>query len=142
MKETREPPEGADATARIVVDAAIEVHRVLGPGYAEAVYDAALCHELRLRRVAFERQRRVSVHYKGAAVGDGWLDLLVQTCVVVELKATPHLVPAHIAQVISYLKATGLSLGLVLNFGEAQMRTGIRRVVLTETGAGPPGGTG
>jgi len=117
--------------ARVVVDAAIEVHRALGPGYLETVYEGALCHELLLRDVRFVRQYPLRVLYKGVVVGDGRLDLLVADRLIVELKATPELSPLHTAQVLSYLKSTGLSLALLLNFGGALMRTGIRRVVLT-----------
>lgn len=126
----REPTAEVDAIARAVVDAAVEVHRLLGPGYAETVYEAALCHELGLRGLAYERQALVRVRYKDIPVGEGRLDLVVENLVIVELKAVPTLAPVHIAQVISYLKATRRSLGLLLNFGGQYMKSGIRRVVL------------
>lgn len=126
-----EPGGDVEAAARDVVDAAIEVHRVLGPGYLETVYEAALCHELKLRGVAFQRQSYVNVSYKGVVVGDSRFDMLVARVLVVELKAAPELSPIHTAQVLSYLKASGLSLGLLLNFGGAVMRTGIRRIILS-----------
>jgi GxxExxY protein len=125
-----EPNESADALARVLVDAALEVHRHLGPGFVESVYENALCHELLLRELPFERQVTVLVQYKGMAVGEGRADLVVGEQLIVELKALPGLAPVHIAQVISYLKATHLTLGLLLNFGERQLRTGIRRIVL------------
>jgi GxxExxY protein len=109
----------------------LEVHRHLGPAFAESVYENALCLELALRGVTFERQVTVPVLYKDKVVGEGRADLVVGERLVVELKATPALVPANLVQVVSYLKATGLTLGLLLNFGERHLRTGCRRVVLT-----------
>lgn len=126
-----EPCTEANEVAREVVDAAIEVHRELGPGYVESVYEMALAHELGLRGLQVERQPLVRVQYKDRVVGEGRIDVLVSNLVVVELKAVSELADVHTAQLISYLKATRLSLGLLLNFGGAQMRTGIRRVVLT-----------
>jgi GxxExxY protein len=127
-----EPDKASDAVASVVFDAALEVHRHLGPAFVESVYENALCHELRRRRVRFERQVAVPVRYKGLLVGEGRADLVVGERVVVELKALPALGPVHLAQVISYLRATGLPLGLLVNFGERHVRTGFRRVVLTK----------
>jgi GxxExxY protein len=127
-----EPSAETDQVARSVVYAAMEVHRALGPGFAESVYEGALCEELRHRGVLVERQPVVHIRYLGVIVGDVRLDLLVAGLVIVELKAVPTThEELHRAQLISYLKATDLSLGLLLNFGGLQMRTGIRRVVLT-----------
>jgi GxxExxY protein len=120
-----------DAWAAVVVDAAIEVHRHLGPAFAESVYENALCRELELRDVPFERQVTVPLEYKGIPIGEGRVDVQVGGVLVVELKALPAVLPVHGSQVISYLKATGLSLGLLLNFGERTLKTGIRRVALT-----------
>ncbi len=127
-----EPSEELDGLARIVVDAALEVHRGLGSAFAEGIYENALAHELWLRSVAFERQVVVPVHYKGIVVGEGRADLLVGGLLVVELKALPALLPAHVSQVLCYLRALHLQLGLLLNFGERQIRHGCRRVILTE----------
>ena len=124
------PGEEVDRIAHAVIGAAIEVHRELGPGYQESVYEEALCIELGLRGIASSRQRAVSVQYKGHAVGAGKVDLVVEDRLIVELKAVEELHPAHVGQVISYLKATGLRLGLLLNFGAATMKEGIKRVVL------------
>ncbi|WP_025321611.1 GxxExxY protein [Deferrisoma camini] len=115
-----------------VIGAAIEVHRHLGPGYLESVYEEALGIELDLRGIPHQRQVPVSVDYKGRSVGEGRLDLLVGDRLVVELKAVEALAPIHHAQVISYLKATGSPVGLLLNFNVPSMKEGIRRVVLTE----------
>ena len=127
----QEPGVRADQFAAIVVDVAIEVHRHLGPAFLENVYENALCHELGARRVPFERQVVVPVLYKGQEVGEGRIDVLVGSLVVFELKALPALDRIHTAQLLSYLKATGLRLGLLLNFGQPRMHSGIRRLVHT-----------
>jgi GxxExxY protein len=127
----REPDEASEGLVSVVIDAALEVHRHLGPAFLESVYENALCHELSLRSVPFDRQVGVAVLYKDLVVGEGRADLVVGERVVVELKALPALGPVHLAQVISYLKAMRLPLGLLLNFGERHLRTGCRRVVLT-----------
>ena len=126
-----EPDALTDDLAHRVIGAAIEVHRHLGPGYLESVYEEALALELGLRGIAFERQKPIGVAYKGHAVGESRLDLLVGGCLVVELKAVEALAPIHQAQVISYLKATGLKLGLLINFNVPVLKSGIRRVILT-----------
>jgi GxxExxY protein len=112
-----------------VVDSAIEVHRHLGPGYAENVYEDALCVEFQLRGISFARQFPIQLTYKGSAIGSGRLDLLVGKALIVELKTVEAVLPIHSAQVISYLKMTGLSLGLLLNFKTPLMKDGIRRIV-------------
>ncbi|GAB4283032.1 MAG: GxxExxY protein [Deferrisomatales bacterium] len=122
-----------------VIGAAIEVHCHLGPGYLESAYEEAMGIELTLRGVQYKRQVPVSVEYKGSAVGEGRLDLLVGESLVVELKAVDALAPIHRAQVLSYLKTTALPVGLLLNFNVASMRAGIRRVVLTEKKHPPSG---
>jgi GxxExxY protein len=129
--EWREPNDVADEVASVVVDAAVEVHWLLGPAFLESVYENALCHELSMRGVSFERQVSIAVRYKDLVVGEGRMDLVVAGIVVVELKALPTLTPLHVAQVISYLKATGIQLGLLLNFGGRHLKTGCRRIVLS-----------
>ncbi|MHB1424817.1 MAG: GxxExxY protein [Gemmataceae bacterium] len=112
-----------------VIGAAIEVHRHLGPGYLESVYQAALEVELQLQGIPFERQKPVGVSYKGHPVGDGRLDFLVGGLLVVELKAVDELADVHKAQVISYLKATKLHLGLLINFNVTVLKSGVKRVI-------------
>ena len=126
-----EPSKELDELAQSVIGAAIEVHCHLGPGYLEGVYKEALAIELELRGIPFERQVPVSLDYKGHRVGEGRLDFLVGKELLVELKAVEALVPVHKAQVISYLKATGLHLGLLVNFNVSVLKGGIRRVVLS-----------
>jgi len=124
-----EPDEQVDGLAREVVDAALEVHRELGPGYLESVYEEALGVELELRGVAFERQVPVVVDYKGQSVGEGRLDLLVGGELIIELKAVEALLPVHKAQVLSYLKATKKQLGLLVNFNVPLIKNGIKRII-------------
>jgi GxxExxY protein len=124
-----EPTEREDQLAREVIGAAIEVHRVLGPGLLESLYEESLCIELTERRVPFTRQQRIDLEYKGHPVGAGRLDLLVGGDVVVELKAVDKLTDVHLAQLLSYLKTTGHRLGLLLNFNVAVLKNGIKRVV-------------
>ena len=104
---------------------------MLGPGFLESVYEAALSIELGLRGIPFKRQVPVRVDYKGRNVGEARLDFLVGDALTVELKAVDALCPVHLAQVISYLKATGNELGLLINFSVAVLKDGIKRVVLT-----------
>ena len=129
MIGTVEPEAKTDELARAVIGAAIEVHRHLGPGFLEDVYEEALCVELRLRQIPFERQKPVKVEYKGEYVGEGRLDLLVGDRLVVELKAVKAVPPIDQARVISYLKATGRQLALIVNFHVPVLKDGIQRIV-------------
>jgi len=126
-----EPDCETDSLAHAVIGAAIEVHRYLGPGFLESVYEEALCVELRLRKISFERQRPTKVEYKGEYVGEGRLDLLVGDRLGVELKAVREVAPIHRAIVLSYLKATGKSLALLINFKVSRLKEGVQRVVLS-----------
>jgi GxxExxY protein len=120
----------SDLTEQII-GAAIEVHKYWGPGLYEEVYERSLCHELRLRNLAFETQVKLPMVYKGERVGDDLrLDLLVETKVVVELKATNELDAIHEAQLLTYLKLTGCRVGLLINFNVAILKQGLKRMVL------------
>jgi GxxExxY protein len=119
-----------EAQITVVIDCALEVHRTLGPGFIESVYHNALCLELESRDIQFETERTVVVRYREKPVGVHRLDLVVQNAVVVELKAVKCLDPAHHAQVLSYLKATGYRVGLLMNFGGTTLGQGLRRIVL------------
>ena len=127
----REPGSDADDLARAVIGAAIEVHRALGPGFLESVYEEAMCVELRLRGIPFERQPDVPLEYKSVPVGNARPDLTVGSALIVELKAIDAFAPIHTAQAISYLKATGRELALLINFNEVTLKDGIKRVVLS-----------
>jgi len=113
----------------IVIGAAIEVHKGLGPGLLESAYENCLCHELQLRNVIFERQKPLPITYKGVNLDCGYrLDVVVQGMLVLEVKACDRIEPIHQAQLLTYLKLSGLSLGLLLNFNVPVMRDGIVRV--------------
>lgn len=123
-------PEEVEATIFRVIGAAIEVHRHLGPGYLESTYHRACCIELRLRGIGFESKRAVEVTYKGERLHGQQLDLVVGGCVVVEIKAVAQLEEIHASQVVSYLRATGLRAGLLINFNAVVLKAGVRRIVL------------
>ncbi|BBB91608.1 MAG TPA: GxxExxY protein [Methylomusa anaerophila] len=115
-----------------IIGAAIEVHRVLGPGYAESVYEEAMATELTLKDIPFERQKKIRLNYKGHVVGEGRLDLFVDNKVIVELKAIDCISAIHTAQLLSYLKMINMSLGLLINFNVSTLRQGIKRVILSK----------
>ncbi len=125
----REPSEELDWFAHAVIGAAIQVHRELGPGFVESVYQKSLEIELRERGISFAPQQPVEVRYKGHVVGEGRLDFLVGSGLIVELKAVERLAPIHEAQVISYLKMTALALALLINFNVPILKDGIRRII-------------
>ena len=131
LKSHNEPSKELDDLARLVIGAAIEVHRVLGPGYLESVYEEALFYEIELRGILCERQVKISVDYKGHRVGESRLDLLVAKILPVELKVVDVLAPVHQAQILSYLKMTSLQLGLLINFNVPLLKQGIKRVILS-----------
>jgi GxxExxY protein len=113
-----------------VVGAAIEVHRCLGPGLLESVYELALCRELWLKRVAVERQVPIPVEYKGARLNVAVrLDLIVEGSVAVEVKSVDALAAIHRAQLLTYLKLTRLPVGLIINFNVELLRSGVKRIL-------------
>jgi GxxExxY protein len=126
-----EPNREVDDLARAVIGSAIDVHRALGPGYSESVYEEALAQELFRVGVHYERQKSFKVRFKGCVVGEGRIDFLIDDKLIVELKAVERIMPVHKSQVISYLKATSCSLGLLINFNENLLRAGIQRIVFT-----------
>ncbi len=114
-----------------MIGAAIEVHRHLGPGFLESVYEDALELGFQLQGLLDGRQKPVAVVYQERLVGEGRLDFLVEECLIVELKAVEKLALIHKAQVLSYLKATRLRLGLLLNFNVPILKDGIQRIILS-----------
>ena len=118
----------SDKLTEKIIGAAIEVHKALGPGLLESIYEEALCHEFKLRNIKFERQLAIDFNYKGKILTGRRLDLLVGGEVVVELKSLQKTPDVAIAQIISYLKAMNLKRGLMINFGEKQLTQGIKRV--------------
>ena len=119
-----------DFLTQNIIGAAIEVHKILGAGLLESVYEEALCHEFELRKIGFQRQIEIDVIYKGKIIKGQRIDLLVERQVVVELKSVAKLPDVATAQVLSYLKATGLKRGLLINFGVTKLVDGIRRISL------------
>ena len=128
-KDTKNPKR-SDELSNLIIGAAIEVHRILGPGLLESAYEQCLCHELTLKDISFERQKPLPVTYKGISLDCGYkLDILVEKLVIVELKTVEHIVPIHEAQLLTYLKLSDLWLGLLVNFNVPVLRDGIRRIV-------------
>jgi GxxExxY protein len=119
-----------DRLTQTIIGAAIEVHRVLGPGLLESIYEYAICHELTLQNIFYERQVAVDVVYKGNVIHGQRLDLLVGNEVIVEIKSLSALPDVATAQVLSYLKSTGLKRALLINFGERRLVDGIKRISL------------
>ena len=117
-------------TTERIITGAIEVHRHLGPGLLEAVYEEALCVELRGSGLAFKRQIGVPLYYKGHPVSEHRPDLIVDDVVIVEIKSVDRLHSIHTAQMLTYLRVTGKRVGLLLNFNSVVMRQGIRRLVI------------
>jgi GxxExxY protein len=126
-----EPSKRVDELAHQVIGAAIEVHRILGPGFLESVYEEALAIEFDLRGIPYERQKPIVLEFKGRNVGDSRLDFLVAQELVVELKAVESVHPIYPAKVIHYLKMSNLQLGLIINFHVILLRDGIKRIALT-----------
>jgi GxxExxY protein len=114
-----------------IIGAALDVHRVLGPGLLESAYEECLCYELDLRKITFERQHHLPLEYKGKRLDCCYrLDLVVLNTVVVEVKAIEALLPIHEAQLLTYLRLGGWKVGLLLNFNVEVLKEGIRRRVL------------
>lgn len=118
-------------TSEAVIEAAIEVHRTLGPGLLESAYRDCLCRELALRGIAFEKERPLPVEYKGAQLECGYrLDLLIANLIVVEVKAVEAVAPVHEAQLLTYLRLGGWRVGLLINFNVVMLKDGIRRKIV------------
>ena len=129
MKTEQDYPE-KDLT-HAIIGAAIEVHRILGPGLLESVYENCLAKEFTLRNIPFEIEKPLPVEYKGSSVDCGYrLDFLVDNKVVIELKAVDKIDPVHEAQLMTYLRLTGCKIGLIINFNVPILIKGIRRRVL------------
>ena len=120
-----------DTTTERIIGAAIEVHKVLGPGLMESAYEECLCRELALRGIGVERQLQLPVEYKGVRLDCGYrIDLLVERSVVVEIKSLPSIERIHDAELLTYLRLGGWKLGLLINFNVAILKDGIRRRIL------------
>jgi GxxExxY protein len=110
-----------DRLTQKIIGCAMTVHRTLGPGFLESVYQNALAHELQKAGIAVECESKIKVHYDGIVVGDFSADMLVERCVLVENKAVQTLITAHEVQLVNYLTATGIEIGLLLNFGASRL---------------------
>ncbi|RMH58752.1 MAG: GxxExxY protein [Candidatus Hydrogenedentota bacterium] len=113
-----------------IIGAAIEVHRVLGPGLLESAYEACLCHEFSKRGISFERQKHLPIRYKDVRIDCGYrMDLVVEERVVIEIKSVDKIFPIHEAQLLTYLKISGIKVGLLINFNSKVLIEGVRRLV-------------
>lgn len=122
--------DATEQLAREVVDSAIKVHRSLGPGLLESAYEHCLARELEKRGVGVERQRQLPVIYDGERIDAGYrLDLVIERCVIIEVKSVDRLAPIHEAQLLTYLRLSGLHLGFLLNFNSVRMIDGLKRFV-------------
>ena len=134
---SREKGEGEDKVlleekiTEVIIGGAIEVHKALGPGLLESAYEQCLCHELRLRGLALQRQVDLPVIYKGVHLDCGYrADVIVDDRVILELKAVEQLMPIHEAQLLTYLRLSGKRIGLLMNFNTPILKHGIIRRVL------------
>ena len=128
-RRAAETPRVDGLTGKII-GACIEIHRALGPGLLESAYEECLCRELTLSGVSFERQKSLPVLYKGMKLDCGYrLDVVVESSIVCELKAVEILLPVHKAQVLTYLKLSGCTLGLLINFSVSVLKNGLQRIV-------------
>ena len=120
-----------DTLTELIIGAAIQVHRELGPGLLESAYEACLCHELSLYNLKVDRQKVIPISYRGIMLDAGYrLDLIVEDQVIVEIKAVSEILPVHEAQLLSYLKQVGGGRGLLINFNVKLLKHGLRRLVV------------
>jgi GxxExxY protein len=114
----------------IIVDEAVSIHKVVGPGLLEMVYEAVLARRLKQRGLVVERQRAISIEFEGERFDEGFrADLIVNGLVIIELKSVEQVSPVHKKQLLTYLRLTDLKVGYLLNFGDALMKNGIRRII-------------
>ncbi len=119
-----------DSTSSLIIGCAIEVHKTLGPGLLESTYEQCLAHELKEAGLGFELQKPLPVDYKGVRLDCGYrIDVLVEGSVIVELKSVEALLPIHEAQLLTYLKLSGVRTGLLINFNSLRIKDGIKRLV-------------
>jgi GxxExxY protein len=134
----QEPTAEAERLALITVDSALKVHRTLGPGLLESAYEHCLAHELTMRGIPVSRQVVLPVTYEGATLDAGYrLDLVVDRSIIVEIKATDALSRVHEAQLLTYLRLSGLRLGFLMNFNVELFKQGLKRLVLSSRPSRP-----
>ncbi len=126
----KEIPSRTEQVAKLILDAAFKVHTALGPGLLESVYETCLAHELKCNSLNVETQVSLPIHYEDIIVDSGLrLDLLVEKCVIVEIKAVENVIPLYKAQLLTYLKLTNIRIGLIINFNTIHLQDGIKRLV-------------
>lgn len=113
-----------------IIGCSIEVHKYLGPGLLESIYEKALCYELNENKIKYEQQIGIPILYKGLNLGDYRIDLLIENEIIIELKAVDKIDPVFEAQLLTYLKITGKKLGLLINFNVPVLKNGIKRIIL------------
>jgi GxxExxY protein len=113
-----------------IIGCAIEVHKYLGPGLLESIYENALCYELNENNITYEKQVEIPIIYKGFSLGDYRIDLLIENEIILELKAVDRIEPVFEAQLLTYLKVTKKTLGLLINFNVPVLKNGIKRMIL------------
>lgn len=113
-----------------IIGCAIEVHKTLGPGLLESIYEKALCYELEQKGLRFKTQVMIPIVYKGSSLGEHRIDLIVEDSIIVELKAVDKLMPVYEAQLLSYLRLTNMKLGLLINFNVEVLKRGVKRMIL------------
>ncbi len=132
QRKTLSPPKEfplMEITEKII-SCAIEVHSTLGPGLLESVYEEALAHEFRIRRIKYERQKEIKLKYKGKEIGKHRIDYLIEDEVIVELKAVESIHKIYEAQLLTYLKAMNKRVGLLINFNVNMLKEGIKRLII------------
>jgi GxxExxY protein len=123
-------PSHTEDIAKAILDASFQVHTALGPGLLESVYEACMLHELELRSINVKSQVTLPVIYKGMKVESGYrLDMLVDNCIIVEIKSSEIINPVYYAQLLTYLRLTNIRLGLLINFNVIHLRDGIKRII-------------
>ncbi len=123
--------ERADRLSHDVIGAAVEVHRIIGPGLLESIYERCLMRELSLAQITSVNQRTVRIEYKGMVFDETLrFDVLVEDCLLLELKCAQEILPIHKAQLLSYMKLLNVPIGLILNFHEARLTDGVARMIL------------
>jgi GxxExxY protein len=131
MQQPEWIPKEVDDIAKIVVDAAFQVHIGLGPGLLESVYEQCLAHELELRGLKPRRQVEIPVQYKGFRAPAGFkADMVIEPGILLEIKSVEVLLPVHRAQIMTYLKLSGIPLGFLMNFNVSAFRDGVKRIIL------------
>ncbi|PIW32622.1 MAG: GxxExxY protein [bacterium (Candidatus Ratteibacteria) CG_4_9_14_3_um_filter_41_21] len=130
-KPQRNNLEKEDKISKEIIRCAIEVHKQLGPGLLESIYEECLCKEFKFNEIKYTRQKEIPIIYKNIELPEKYrIDLVVEDFIITEIKCVENILPVHQAQLLTYLKLTGLRLGLILNFNSDLMKNGIKRVVL------------